>query len=734
MNVFEAAAKLTLDSSEYKKGLIESENEAEKSGSKISQILSKVGKAIGVGATAAATAVGALVKQSVESYAEYEQLVGGVETLFDKSAEKVQAYADIAYKTAGLSANEYMENVTSFSASLLQSLGGDTDAAAEVANRAMIDMSDNANKMGTNMESIQNAYQGFAKQNYTMLDNLKLGYGGTKEEMVRLISDASKMTDVQKKLGITVDASSTSFGNIVNAISVMQASLGIAGTTALEAETTISGSLGMMKASWQNLLVAFADGSRDIGPAIDALVQSAGTAVNNLVPVIGQALAGIGNFVQQIAPVVSQQLPGMVGALLPQLLSAAAQLVGGVIGALPGMLQALAPAATEAIIIIVQTLLSNLPAILQAAMQIVATLVSGIGKALPTLIPAAVQAVAQLVSTFYNNLPQIIKAGMDLLLGLVNGILNAIPTLVAELPNVIKAMVNYFTSAIPIIVDTGVKLLDSLVTNLPSIINTIVGALPKIISSIVNFFTSSIPQIVKSGVELLSSLIKNLPQIISNILTAIPKIITGIVGAFAQSIPQIVKAGVELFVSLIKDLPRIIVDIVKAVPQIIAGIVRGFAGGIGDMVNVGGELLKGVWQGLSNAGDWLWGKVKGLFSSLTDRIKNFFGIHSPSTVFAEIGKRLDEGLGKGITDNSKSALKPLQNLADEMSSIAITPKVESDLRYNYSSSGSMGGLSAWGNGGVTININGANKDPEEIARAVEKVFVRWQNQREAAFV
>ncbi|MBQ2336060.1 MAG: phage tail protein, partial [Victivallales bacterium] len=223
-------------------------------------------------------------KTIVSSYADYEQLTGGVETLFKGSSKTVMQYANEAYKAAGMSANEYMETVTGFSASLISSLGGDTEKAAQYANRAIVDMSDNANKMGTDMQSIQNAYQGFAKQNYNMLDNLKLGYGGTKEEMARLIADASKMTDVQRQLGITVDESSMSFDNIVNAISVMQQSMGIAGTTAKEASATISGSIGMLSTSFQNLVTGLGDANADIGTLVNNVIESFTTMLTNVTP------------------------------------------------------------------------------------------------------------------------------------------------------------------------------------------------------------------------------------------------------------------------------------------------------------------------------------------------------------------------------------------------------------------------------------------------------------------
>ena len=310
-------------------------------------------KGLAVGLGASATAIGAIVKSSVSAYADYEQLVGGVDTLFKGSSKIVQSYANDAYKTAGLSANQYMETVTSFSASLLQSLGGDTKKAAQYSNRAIIDMSDNANKMGTDMSMIQNAYQGFAKQNYTMLDNLKLGYGGTKEEMERLIKDASAMTDVQKKLGITVDSNSMSFGNIVNAISVMQEKMGIAGTTSKEASSTISGSLASMKSAWSNLMPALIQGGDQFDQCVDNLIDSivgvedetgkrVGGVIANLKPAITKAIQGAGELVTELAPIIEAEFPQLAKDLLPPLIEATVSLAKGLISALPTIIKTIA--------------------------------------------------------------------------------------------------------------------------------------------------------------------------------------------------------------------------------------------------------------------------------------------------------------------------------------------------------------------------------------------------------
>lgn len=279
-----------------------------------------IAKSFAVIGAAAATATIAIAKASVDAFAEYEQLVGGVETLFKGSSKKLIEYANQAYKTAGLSANQYMETVTGFSASLLQSLGGDTEKAADIANQAVIDMSDNANKMGTSMQSIQYAYQGFAKQNYTMLDNLKLGYGGTKTEMERLLKDAQSLTGVKYDI--------TNLADVYTAIHVIQENLGIAGTTALEAEKTISGSAATMKAAWQNVLTAISGGG-DLDRAIENLVDSVSNYFDNIVPVIERALKGIGRLIEKVAPKLVQTVAKSLIKAIPSLLSAVYEMIIG---------------------------------------------------------------------------------------------------------------------------------------------------------------------------------------------------------------------------------------------------------------------------------------------------------------------------------------------------------------------------------------------------------------------
>lgn len=341
-------------------------------------------------------------KKALESYGNYEQLVGGVETLFKDSADKVENYANNAYKTSGLSANEYMETVTSFSASLLKSLNGDTSKTAEIADMAITDMSDNANKMGTSMESIQNAYQGFAKQNYTMLDNLKLGYGGTKEEMQRLLKDAQKLTGVKYDI--------KNLNDVYTAIHAVQGELGITGTTAKEASITLQGSTSAMKSAWSNLLTGIADDNVDFQGLIDNLIGSVLTVADNMLPRVGIIIEGIGllveGFASKLLPKILELLPDLLEQILPQLVGTVQYLIEGVTTALPQLMSVISNIIPQ----LVGTLISLLPQILEAGITIVIQLVQGIAQSLPELIPIIVNAVILMVETLIDNIDLIIDA------------------------------------------------------------------------------------------------------------------------------------------------------------------------------------------------------------------------------------------------------------------------------------------------------------------------------------
>lgn len=394
MNVFELMAKISLDTGEFNSKLKDTQSKLSSFTKPVTNAVKSAVKGVTVMTGAAAAGMAALTKSAVSSYADYEQLVGGVETLFGNSADKVMKYADQAYKTAGLSANQYMETVTSFSASLLQSLGGDTSKAAEYADMAIRDMSDNANKMGTSMESIQAAYQGFAKQNYTMLDNLKLGYGGTKTEMERLVEDAEKLNSSFKAQRDENGNLVLSYADIVDAIHIVQDNMGITGTTAKEASETISGSIASMKAAWQNLITGLTNPDADLGLLITDFVDSGKTALNNLLPAIRQTLSGISQLVVEVAPIIASELPGLMTEILPALISAAVTLVSSFIAALPEILQAIGdaiPGIMESIFASIETIL---PESLIPAFEAVKETINGVISFLQNLDESQINTIA----------------------------------------------------------------------------------------------------------------------------------------------------------------------------------------------------------------------------------------------------------------------------------------------------------------------------------------------------
>ena len=621
--------------------------------SKLGGTLKTVGVAMGACVAAAAAAAVSLGKAVVEAYAEYEQLVGGVDTLFKESSGKLQEYASNAYKTAGRSANDYMSTVTSFSASLSASLGGDTEAAVKYADMAITDMADNANKMGTDIGLIQNAYQGFAKQNYTMLDNLKLGYGGTKEEMERLLADATAIS------GIEYDISS--YADVVDAIHVIQESMGIAGATAAEAEHTIEGSMNSMKAAIDNLVVGFGNADADIAQLCNNVVDAFQDVLTNITPVIENIISALPTALNTILETAIE--------LLPTLLETVVDLFSQVLNTLLTLLPEIIPVVIQAVLTIVNTLIENLPLLVEAAIQIVMSLVQGLAQALPTLIPTAVQAVITIVQSLIDSLPMILDAALQLITGLADGLLAAIPVLIAALPEIILSIITFILDAIPQIIETGIQLLTSLVAALPQIITAIVEAIPQIISGIIEAVLSAIPQIIQAGIDLLISLVRALPQIITTIVNAIPDIISGIINAVISNIPLIIQAGIQLLTSLIKNLPTIIVEIVKAVPQIITGLVNALSKGVSQLADVGVNLVKGLWQGIQSLASWLWNKVSGWISSIWDGICDFFGIHSPSDEMAWIGEMLVKGLSGSIEDNGGEAVKAAEAMSGDINDV-----------------------------------------------------------------
>lgn len=544
MNLLDLFVKISVDTSEVDKNLGDTKEKALSFGDVLKANIA--GQAIVAGVKAVAGAVKNIGEAAIQSYGEYEQLVGGVETLFKSSADTVMQYAANAYKTAGMSANEYMDTVTSFSASLLQSLGGDTDKAAQKADQAITDMADNANKMGTGMEMIQNAYQGFAKKNYTMLDNLKLGYGGTKEEMERLLADAEKLS------GQKFDISS--YSDIVDAIHVVQTEMGITGTTAAEAASTIEGSGGSAKAAWANLITGIADDNADLDTLIGNFVSSVETAAGNIIPRVSAILGGISQLVTSASTTIIPMVITTITDNLPSLLQAAAALVGA----------------------LGQGIIDSLPAITQAAIDILFFLSNGLIENLPTLIDGIVQVTMTIVQmlTSPDFLTQLIETAILLITTLAQGLIDAIPQLIA--------------------------------------------AVPLIIGNLLAAIIVELPNIIQMGIDLLFALIDGIIKCIPELVAAVPTLIIAFINGIVNNLDKIILAGPQIIVSLITGIIGAIPELIAAVPRIIAAIadtIRNYDwGGIGK--NIVRGLKNGIAGMWDNIKSWFSDKVNGLVSGV----------------------------------------------------------------------------------------------------------------------
>ena len=454
-----------------------------------------LGAAARVGAaavSAAATGVAALTTQAVNAYSNYEQLTGGIETLYGDASAQMMQYAAEAATSTGQSMNEFMESAIATSAAMISAVEGDQARAAELTNQSMIDMADNANKLGTDMEAIQNAYRGFSRGNFTMLDNLALGYAGTREGMQQLLADAQAISGVEYDID--------SYADIVEAIHTVQEEMGIAGTTSAEASETIQGSIGALGASWQNLITGIADPNADLGALIDEVIANAETALMNIMPVIERALTGIGEALVTIAPIIASRLPELINNLMPPLLTAAMSIVQGLAEGLISCLPTLAPVAADLIVQFALFVVESLPSLVSSAIEIILAIVHGITDALPQLIPAAVSAVTQICEalTEPDTLEQLVLASIQLVIALAEGIVAALPELIGGASEVVENLIEYLVERAPEVGATalqwGADLIQNLVDGILGGIDYVEDAVSSVAQSIRDFIGFSEPE------------------------------------------------------------------------------------------------------------------------------------------------------------------------------------------------------------------------------------------------
>lgn len=683
------------------------------------------GLKVGIAAIGAATtAVGFLVKKSVESYAEYEQLQGGVQKLYGNMGMSLEDYANSvgksmdevrgewqsletaqnlvlqnaenAYKTSGMSMNQYMETATSFSAALINSLGGDTVEAAKQTDVAMRAISDNFNTFGGDIGSITYAFQGFAKQNYTMLDNLKLGYGGTKQEMERLIADANEYAESIGKAG---DLSIDSFSDIVTAIDLVQQKQNIAGTTAREASTTIAGSLGSLKAAWENLLTGMSNSDADVGKLIDNVVSSATTALGNLFPVVEQALNGVVTLIQNIAPLISQQLPSLIGQILPKLISAGVSLISGVVSALPEIVKALVDALPQVLSDIVNSLRSSAPSIIGSLKSIgsdlINGLIDGLRNGIPNLMPYVTEIIPSFIDWLMDGFDDITDIGIDIINALADGISKVLPDLIPVAMEAIMTFSGHLRENVGDIVDAGINLIMTLASALIDALPVFIETVPTIISNIAGIINDNAPKLVMAGFQLIVELAQGIIDSVPTLIEEFPKIIQAIFDLWmAINWLQLGSQVIKFITNGIKSLAKNIPDLLKSIGrealngfkninwtqlgyqviQFVLSGIRSIMTQIPSLLRViGGSAIsafRGVnWASVGSAAiSFILNGIRALMSNIPSTLRSIG--HNAMSAFrsinwASVGSNIISGIVSGIWGAAGNLFSSLRSLASD---------------------------------------------------------------------
>lgn len=753
------AINMNLNASSFAKGIktatssvenmTESMKDATSSASKMTSVMqgigsgvAKVGKGLAIAGTAAATAVTALVSKSVGAFADYEQLTGGIETLFGAGGRSVEEYAqsvgksvsDIqgkydslmsaqnavlenankAYMTAGMSANEYMDTVTGFSASLISSLGGDTNKAADYANSALVDMSDNANKMGTDMESIKNAYQGFAKQNYTMLDNLKLGYGGTQEEMKRLLSDAEKLT------GQRYDISS--FADITQAIHAIQTQMDITGTTAKEASTTISGSWGSLKAAFQNVLVGLTTGGDMFDQSLDALINTAVTFGQNIIPAIKGALSGVGYLIEGLAPVIGETIPPLINDLAPTLANSAVSLISSLVNGLTQNATQFSECLSNMIIVAVADISTVVPQLLDAASKIVSNLMQGLTNSMPQIVNGAVTLIEGLVNGLVNNIPLLIMGAVQLVASLANGLIANLPRIIDAGVNLITGIVSASYSMMPQIIQNGMQLVVNLAVGLVRAIPQLIAALPRITGAIVKGFKSV--NWFDLGLQLIKSIWEGIKSIGSEMWNGVKEKTSELWGGVKNVVSEKlnnIKSTYDAHGRGLKGATFAAIEGVKEYYRTGYDAINQLTGGkLGEVVNAVGEKMEVVKGKFSEA----FGNVKNTVMTIFENIKNGItekisaAVNKVKEIFGSIADKVSDVWGKikGIIKAPKIVQKGTVSIAG-----VSTPIPKLGLEWN-AKGGIMTRPTAFGYANGKIQMGG-----EAGAEAILPLRTFWDN-------
>ena len=721
-NVMELFAKIGLDQKDFDKGLDSAGNKLKSFGKAIGGATAKVGgaalKMTGVALAGAATGVVALAKQSYSAYSEYQQMVGGVQKLYgnmgasledyaasvgkttdearadwernEKAQELMMKNAKNAFKTSGMSANQYMEQATAFSAALINSLEGDTYKAAEMTDMAMKAISDNWNTFGGDMSMIQGAFQGFAKQNYTMLDNLKLGYGGTKSEMERLIADANEYAE---SMGLAADLSIDSFADIVQAIEYVQEKQHIAGTTSREAATTISGSFGTLKAAWQNLVTGFADPDADLGELISNVVESGSKAVENAIPTLIQALEGIGYAVENLAPIIGEKLPELFEKVVPPLLNAAHSLLGSfaemvpqivqIIGdELPYVVQTILPIAIDAIRMIFTTIADELPSLLQIISDNADVIFNGL--------EAIMESVGSILVELIPKLAEFIQKGIPKLLDFIKRNIGKIKSgLTTILKSVSDLFITLLPEILPVMVEIAVDLIQELATGFKENANDIVAGILQVVNVLIDTLLDPtvLMSLIDAAITIIVAISEALLENIDTLTEAVLKVIGLLIVAIVGSAPDILEGATTAFLNICTAIGNIVGDVLAA----IGGVLGAFLGedGIGGW---GADILEKAITAFEAIGDAVWSALTNIWETLTS-----------------FGSAVWDAIVGGLGDLFQKGVDIVMDIVEGIKSVAH--KINEAI---------------WGEGAGTKVIEKANQKAQEMGYSSAQAYVEGQ--------
>ena len=796
MDALDLVAKIKMDLEEYEKGLDTAKKKAESAGSGMSKSFGKVASGIGktmatvAKATAAATAaaaagVTALASQAVGLYGEYEQMEGGIKKLFGTGGQSIEEYAKSvgkavdevteeygklessfnavmdnaskAWTTAGRSANDYMKTVTSISGALIGALDGDKAAAAEYADRAVVQMSDIANTFGYTVDEISEKYKSISRGMYQTLDDLTAGaYAGNKTGFQKLIDDMAELTDIQKDLNLEVKSGEYDYANFVNAMEVFNTKMGVAGTTAKEATETIQGSLNSLKAAWTNLLTGMGDKNADFTALMDNLVTAlvgktektvdqSGVIMekhtkgflDNIMPILEQTLTGIGTLIETLVPKALDLIPTLLNDVLPKITSAATSLVEGLTQTLSENMSKISSVISQVVGEIVKLLpeilvlvgqlvgalgtavMDNLDTILEAAGKIIEILITGLGQNAEKITAAAVLIISKLVSFIaenaqlliqgavaimngimsglLENMDLLIEAGISLAMALFEGLLQALPELLSHIGEFIEQLISTILDHTDEIYDAATTLFLELVKALPDIMIALGNALEAIFTGIANLMTGEgSSEIFESALMMFLEIVAALPQVAVAALGALWELLNALGQALTQAGANMLSLGLEMFGKINEALKQVATNILSTIATTVQGWINAFMSTVSQWKSAGLEMINGLWAGIKGKFDDVVGKVKSMAASLPAAVKKVLGIASPSKVFKEIGANMVYGLEKGWDDNIDDASKNMTKELDNM-----TSSLDASLGLNASSLN-------------TVPISGQKKEPVNI--------------------